>query len=78
MSASISLFGKFEYSLSMLAFIPFGGSVVIFRHLCKIEMGNCGWGFVESQSLNLSSTSFLFISKFYNIFSRSFKKFKDK
>jgi hypothetical protein len=41
-------------------------------------MGNLGWGLVESQSLNLSSISCLFISNVYNIFSRSFKKPRDK
>lgn len=43
-----------------------------------MEIGNWGCGFVESHNLNLSSTSFLFISKFYNIFYKSFKNPKDK
>lgn len=62
----------------MLAFIPLGGSVVILTHRCKMEMGNLGCGLVDSQSLNLSLTSFLFISKASNSFSRSFKKLNDK
>jgi len=45
----------------MLALTPLGGSVVIFTHLCRIEMGNLGCGLVDSHNLNLSSTSFLFI-----------------
>jgi len=60
----------------MFALMPFGGSVVILMHFWRMDIGNFGWGLVDSQSLKLGDT--LPMSNVSNIFSSSFKKFKER
>lgn len=62
----------------MFFLMPRGGSVVTLTLFCRRVMGNLELGSVDRNNLKLSFTSFFSISSYSNIFSRFFRKLRER